>query len=215
MKYYRYPFFFILTVILLMSTGTSYSGELSSTNNRIMIDAIDGGGGTGSSQNYSIYHSIGQSTAIGDSSSSNYYNYAGYWHAFKRINDRFAVPAEQFIITGSGYNLPVLPFRASLALDVKESDLPGSRLRYSYSRSRLSFASTSIDSATVSGNTAIISGTGKVNGAIDYTFTATVSDNNPDELGIEIFRPEIEGGSIFHSAASQAVIRGNFKIETE
>jgi hypothetical protein len=45
------------------------------------IDVISGGGGPGGSANYDLDSALGQSSAIGMSSSTHYVNHAGFWSA--------------------------------------------------------------------------------------------------------------------------------------
>ena len=76
-----YFFFFIPVMVLFMGDGPD-AYAASSTNYAINTDVIDGGGGSSSSSNYQIEQSIGQTSPIGTSSSSNYNAFAGYYYAF-------------------------------------------------------------------------------------------------------------------------------------
>ncbi len=71
----------ISIMILFMITGTIRAAGQSSADYAIDVDVIDAGGEDGSSADYYISHSTGQSTAIGVSSSTDYFNYAGYWYS--------------------------------------------------------------------------------------------------------------------------------------
>jgi hypothetical protein len=51
----------------------------SSTNYNIVIDVLSGGGGPEGSANYDLDSVLGQSSAIGVSSSTHYINHAGFW----------------------------------------------------------------------------------------------------------------------------------------
>ena len=53
----------------------------SSTNYRIRIDVLSGGGGPEGSTHYDLDSALGQSSAIGASSSVHYINHAGFWSA--------------------------------------------------------------------------------------------------------------------------------------
>jgi hypothetical protein len=65
--------------ILLMWPGISLAQ--SSANYRIRIDVLSGGGGPEGSANYDLDSVLGQSSAIGVSTSSHYINHAGFWSA--------------------------------------------------------------------------------------------------------------------------------------
>ncbi len=62
----------------LAIAAAAVAGEMSSANYSIKWDVTDSGGGTATSTNYVITDSIGQSTAIGTSSSANYVLVAGF-----------------------------------------------------------------------------------------------------------------------------------------
>ena len=64
---------------LLISVSMAHAQ--SSTNYTIMIDEISGGGGPEGSANYDLDSVLGQSSAIGFSSSAHYINHAGFWSA--------------------------------------------------------------------------------------------------------------------------------------
>jgi len=51
-----------------------------SANYSIDTDLLSGGGGECSSAGYYLWHTTGQPTAIGISSSASYTNYAGFWY---------------------------------------------------------------------------------------------------------------------------------------
>jgi hypothetical protein len=76
MRYRKFSVLFIIIIILFTGAGITYG--MSSPNYTIESDVISAGGGSSSSTNYYIEHTTGQSSAIGDSSSSNYSNFAGY-----------------------------------------------------------------------------------------------------------------------------------------
>jgi hypothetical protein len=65
--------------ILLMWPGITFTQ--SSTNYRIRIDVLFGGGGPEGSAGYDLDSVLGQSSAIGFSSSAHYINRAGFWSA--------------------------------------------------------------------------------------------------------------------------------------
>jgi hypothetical protein len=69
--------------ILLMWPGISFTQ--SSTNYRIRIDVLSGGGGPEGSTSYDLDSVLGQSSAIGFSSSAHYINHAGFWSAIPEV----------------------------------------------------------------------------------------------------------------------------------
>jgi len=69
-----------LLAILLMISSVVFAAGQSSANYIIESDVVSGGGGESISANYTAEHTTGQPT-IGESSSTNYNNYAGFWHA--------------------------------------------------------------------------------------------------------------------------------------
>ncbi len=68
------------TVFSLLLIGYSMAHAQSSTNYRIWIDVLAGGGGPQGSANYDLDSALGQSSAIGLSSSTHYVNHAGFWN---------------------------------------------------------------------------------------------------------------------------------------
>jgi len=79
----KYIYAAMLLAVSLMPAAAYAAGQ-SSANFTIESDVISGGGGDSASANYSIGHTTGQSSATGESSSTNYANYAGFWHAATR-----------------------------------------------------------------------------------------------------------------------------------
>jgi hypothetical protein len=117
---------------------------------------------------------------------------------------------EVITVAGSGYNYPEPLFRASLSLNINTSSLETGRLNYYYTKIRLSLVSTSITGISVSGSTITITGIGAVNGISGYTFTATITDGNPDTMEIEIYDPD---GTLYFQSGSGDLISGDFSIE--
>lgn len=66
-------------VLILLVCNSALAGSASSANYSITHDVLDGGGGPASSTNYTARTAVGQSTAIGASSSSNYTVDAGFY----------------------------------------------------------------------------------------------------------------------------------------
>ncbi|MBI5195589.1 MAG: hypothetical protein HZA10_04635, partial [Nitrospirae bacterium] len=112
--------------------------------------------------------------------------------------------------SGNGYNYPEPLFRASMSLNVISSSLGTSWLKYYYTKLRLNLVSTSITGVTASGGTATVTGVGTVNSVPGCLFTATVTDNSPDAMGIVI----VPGGACTtsYSAQSQSISSGNFIV---
>jgi hypothetical protein len=71
----------IVTMLSLLLIGYSIGHAQSSTNYTIVIDVISGGGGPQGSASYDLDSALGQSSAIGLSSSTHYINHAGFWSA--------------------------------------------------------------------------------------------------------------------------------------
>ena len=98
-----------LLLAMLAGTVSMFSGLAygqSSAHYKIEAGVISGGGGEGSSKNYNLSSSIGQSSPIGISSSSGYVNYAGFWYAIEG--------GEFFYLSlGTGWNLISLPLNPS------------------------------------------------------------------------------------------------------
>ena len=70
----------LLFSVLILCSGVSMTYGASSNNYIIDTDVLSGGGGDCGSTNYDIFHTTGQPTAIGISTSTNYKNYAGFWY---------------------------------------------------------------------------------------------------------------------------------------
>jgi hypothetical protein len=69
----------ILLIVLCASALVAFAVRHSSSDNYIMLrDVLDTGGGYSESTNYVLENSIGQSTPIGESGSTNYHLYAGF-----------------------------------------------------------------------------------------------------------------------------------------
>jgi hypothetical protein len=70
---------FLVISILCLCASVVYAQ--SSTNYRIRIDVLSGGGGPEGSASYDLDSALGQSSAIGVSTSTHYINHAGFWSA--------------------------------------------------------------------------------------------------------------------------------------
>jgi len=78
-KFTTVMFIIILTACALASSA--FAAGQSSVNYKIPADVIAGGGGGGGSINYDTEHTTAQSSAIGESLSVNYHNFAGFQYA--------------------------------------------------------------------------------------------------------------------------------------
>ena len=106
-------------------------------------------------------------------------------------------------VSGNGYNKPDSDNIAILSLDVDESSLATGQLSYAYKQ--IGFSSDAITGISyVSGNVTV-TGEGTANGLTGYTFSAVISDGNPDAMGMEIRKPD---GSLLLSTISQTIIGG-------
>jgi len=195
---------FALFFIVISSLAFNANAEsISSANYRIDVDVMDAGGYSSYSLNYDLSDSIGQSSAIGPSSSTAHYIYGGFWYALSGIGDKYD-------ISGSGYNYPEPGYRASLSLNILESSLGTGWLKYYYSRLKIDLISTSITAITVVGNTVTISGEGSVNGVSGYRFTAIITDGNYDMMGITIHNPD---GTVYFQSNLSLISSGDFQLD--
>ena len=81
MRKYGWPLSSIVILLVLsFAYGMAYGTPQSSINYMISSDVFSGGGGVIGSSSYKILSSTGQPSPIGKSSSTNYINYAGFWH---------------------------------------------------------------------------------------------------------------------------------------
>jgi hypothetical protein len=85
----------------------------------------------------------------------------------------------------------------------------GNWYEYANLLEEIDFESTSITDLGVSGTTATITGEGKLNGVPGYTFTAAVTDNAPDAMGMEIRNG---GGTVIYNSPSQNITSGDFRV---
>ncbi|MCP4112935.1 MAG: hypothetical protein GY749_46650 [Desulfobacteraceae bacterium] len=68
----------IITLLIFAFTGYAY-GDYRSNNYIMLKDVFSGEGQGGSSPNYNLQCTLGQSSAIGESSGNSHMNYAGFW----------------------------------------------------------------------------------------------------------------------------------------
>ena len=71
---------FAVVFIFCISTLSDPAYSAQSANYSIDTDVLSGGGGECSSADYYLWHTTGQPTAIGISTSLSYKNYAGFWY---------------------------------------------------------------------------------------------------------------------------------------
>ena len=213
---YKYILLIITGMTLIFtSAGMLYAAGQSSTNYTVESDVVSGGGGESGSTNYFTEHTTGQSSAIGESSSSTYGNYAGFWNVLYAD-----LPSVTYSVSGYGMNNPSSPkWRASMAVNVDGAAMTG-LVRYYYTRQRVSFDSTSIASLT-----SPASGTVRLTGRGDGTritgsttayctgcaFTATIQDGSPD--GMEFVITETDGSDFYNAPGDlTALDGGNYTI---
>lgn len=77
----------VLLLIIVLCFTVQLSAEQSSTNYSIDTDVLSGGGSECSSTSYFLMSTLGQSTAIGKSTSTNYMNYAGFWYTLPQTQE--------------------------------------------------------------------------------------------------------------------------------
>ena len=70
----------MIAIGFLVFNAPICTAQQSSTNYSIDTDVLSGGGRECSSTSYFLMSTLGQPTAIGPSSSTNYLNYAGFWY---------------------------------------------------------------------------------------------------------------------------------------
>ena len=118
------------------------------------------------------------------------------------------VASPQVSLAGSGYNSPETPaYRATFSVTATGPLSPSSSVQYAYTRTRMNFVSTGTTSVSVSGHVVTIVGTGAVNGVGGFGFTAAATDGVPDMFALTIRRAD---GTVFYTAANQALAGGNF-----
>ena len=115
-------------------------------------------------------------------------------------------------VSGIAFHSPDGQRLALLSILVAGSSLPKGMLTYINIQSRITLLSTSIEALSVSGNKAVIEGTGRLNDKRGYKFTVIVIDSSPDEMGIEIRKPD---GGLYYSVPTLAVRGGTLSIVRE
>jgi len=68
--------------VLLIPLAVLMYTSLSLAQYAIDLDVLSGGGGESRSDNYILFDTLGQSSPIGTSNSTNYVNHAGFWYLF-------------------------------------------------------------------------------------------------------------------------------------
>ena len=82
----------ILPLLLVLGLAAATSATTSSTNYSLKASVLSSGGTTMDSASYQMTTTIGQSSAIGQYSSSNYINYAGFWQPTRLRIEGKAMP---------------------------------------------------------------------------------------------------------------------------
>ncbi len=194
-----YHILLIIIVTLLASAGMPYAAG----NYITQSDVISGGGGQGSSTYFQIEHTTGQSSPIGNSSTANNLNFAGFWNTIA------GGPLADYNASGSGDNYPETGFLASLSLNVSTASPDTGWFNYYYTKSRLNVLSTTITSVLASEGAVTIEGECTVNGAAGYTCKVRITEGSPDSFEITIYNPD---GSIYFQPGQGALDRGNYSI---
>jgi hypothetical protein len=83
---------FILPLSLIVVFDVAVFANMESRSYRIPRSIQSGGGTTVDSTNYQMTTTIGQSSATGQNSNSNYINYAGFWQPTKLRREGQAMP---------------------------------------------------------------------------------------------------------------------------
>jgi len=98
--------------MLLAFAGILHAAS-SSSHFTIEQDVVSGGGGYSQSTGYDLFSTIGQAPPLGNSSSTNFVNYPGFWNAVaqnlivENYNLRvYIIPHGGGIVTGPGINCP-------------------------------------------------------------------------------------------------------------
>jgi len=111
-RYRRHVRLFISVLTVLAFAGILHAAS-SSSNFTIEQDVVSGGGGDSFSTGYDLFSTIGQAPPLGNSSSTNFVNYPGFWNAVaqnlivENYNLRvYIIPHGGGIVTGPGINCP-------------------------------------------------------------------------------------------------------------
>ena len=192
----RNIFWFMLCLSVMMliwlSAGVAYSQ--SSTNYAITWDVLEGGGGKSHSANYIILASIGQATAIGESSGSQYTNYAGFEiGGNSNISDFVILTVDDSEGKPGFTDIPV-----TIALD--NSATPVSSLQF-----RLTYDAT-IGIHAIGGST----GYQLTSRTQDFTASMTVTENGADSE-ILVLLYNLSGGEI--SAGTGPILELFFNVD--
>ena len=105
---------FPLFVVLIFGSAFPVSAAMSSENYRITVSVIAGGGIRATSSGYENNGTVGQSSATGASTGSNYFNYAGFWYAFMEAVLKGDINGDGVIDLTDA----VLAFQTTLGIDV-------------------------------------------------------------------------------------------------
>ena len=85
-------FYSTLPLVLVLAFAVAAIAAMSSTNYSLKTSVLSSGGTTMDSASYQMTTTIGQSSAIGQYSSSNYINYAGFWQPTRLRIEGKAMP---------------------------------------------------------------------------------------------------------------------------
>jgi len=111
-RYRRHVRLFISVLTVLAFTGILHAAS-SSANFTIEQDVVSGGGRDSSSTGYDLFSTIGQAPPLGNSSSTSFMNYPGFWNAVAEsliVEDYnlrvYIIPHGGGVVTGPGINCP-------------------------------------------------------------------------------------------------------------
>jgi len=120
--------------------------------------------------------------------------------------------ATQYWLFGYGHNHPQPQgYKAQFSFLASGPSHPEGWLIYACSKARVDLVSSRITAVTVSGHGATIAGIGWVRGVPGYTFTATITNGNPDRFAITINKPN---GSLYYRAAATRLDSGEVFLVT-
>ena len=120
--------------------------------------------------------------------------------------------ATQYWLFGYGHNHPQPQgYKAQFSFLASGPSHPEGWLTYYRAKSKVDLVSSRITAVTVSGHGATIAGIGWVRGVPGYTFTATITNGNPERFAITINKPN---GSLYYRAAATRLDSGEVFLVT-
>ena len=120
-KEFTHIIFVSIALLIFIFLSGVLSAEQSSDSYSIDTDVLSGGGGDCGSTNYYLSSTTGQPSAIGESFSSNYKNYAGFWYTIAQApegqllgdlnNDGVVDISDVILDLRCALALPIEPYR--------------------------------------------------------------------------------------------------------